>query len=129
LSKGEIFGEQALIYEHGTRTATVTAKGPVECLSLSQEDLAAVLGSALQHVIYRNSMRIALEKSATLKVLTTDQIEMICRSMDVRQFQASQVVVKQGEAGGSGLWIVLKGSLSSEQENYDTFSCIGDRYI
>jgi cGMP-dependent protein kinase len=52
LGRGEFFGEQALLYDHGTRTASVKACEETECLSLSSTDLQSILGSALQSVLY-----------------------------------------------------------------------------
>ena len=63
--RGDFFGEQALLLD-GTRTATVTALGEVECLSLSRGVLEEVLGASLKDVLYKRSTIIALEKSASL---------------------------------------------------------------
>jgi hypothetical protein len=49
--------------------------------------------------------------------------------MTVTTYKDRQTVVSAGTAGGSGLWIVLKGSLQSGNEGFDIFQCIGDRYI
>lgn len=65
LSKGDFFGEQALLYA-GVRTATIIALGEVECLSLSRQDLEEIFGSSLKDVLYKRSTIISLEKSAKL---------------------------------------------------------------
>ena len=82
MSVGEYFGEQALLY--GTpRTATVTAIGDVKCLVINRNDLALALGNQLSQIIYRNSIKIAFEKSRILNTLSSGQKEAIINKMKI----------------------------------------------
>ena len=69
MGKGDFFGEQSLLY-NCERTATIRAINDVICLSLDRTTLQNTLGSQLQHVIYKNSIKIACEKSEALVSLT-----------------------------------------------------------
>ena len=60
MTKGDFFGEQALLY-NCERTATIRAVTDVTCLSLDRATLASALGSQLQFVIYKNSIKIVFE--------------------------------------------------------------------
>lgn len=128
MGKGECFGEQALLYG-GIRTATVTAATLVRCVSIGRSDLQNVLGSQLLQVIYRNSLRIAFERSEALRRLNSDQSDRLVTAMRVVTFTLGQVIVQKGTFLGSSLWVVLKGSVrkSGQREILaDTFACIGD---
>jgi cGMP-dependent protein kinase len=80
MNPGEYFGEQALLY-NSARTATVTADTEVECLTISREALTTALGSALQQVIYKNSLKIGLERSVIIKMLNKEQVDVIISRM------------------------------------------------
>lgn len=95
LSRGEFFGEQALLY-NTQRTATVTAVSQVKVLSLGRDELIRVLGSQLQQIIYRNSQRIAVEKSKTLKCLIKSQAETIIDKMIINSYVDGDVVIENG---------------------------------
>lgn len=95
LGRGEFFGEQALLYDTA-RTATVTALTKVKVLSLGRENLIQVLGNELQHLLYRNSQRIALGKSKYLKCLTNSQVEAVINRMVIKRHQDSEVIVRNG---------------------------------
>jgi len=125
LSKGEFFGEQALLYG-GVRTATVVAVGPVKCVSIGREDLAQVLGSHLQLIIYKNTQLIALEKSEVLSRLSQDQTQRLIASMKIGTYSNGQVVIPKGTTKGSALWIILMGSLGSSELAAKTGTCLGD---
>lgn len=71
MTKGDFFGEQSLLY-NCERTATIKAVTEVKCLSLDRGTLASALGSQLQHVIYKNSIKIVFEKSTDLASLTRE---------------------------------------------------------
>jgi cAMP-dependent protein kinase regulator len=74
LQRGDFFGELALLY-NSPRTATVTAIGVVKCVSLGRDDLVNLLGAELQTVIYRNTLRIAMDANVHLNRLTPQQRE------------------------------------------------------
>ncbi|OMJ76111.1 hypothetical protein SteCoe_24587 [Stentor coeruleus] len=125
---GDFFGEQALLYDT-TRTATVTAMGKVTLLSLGRDDLTVALGSHLQHIIYRNSQRIAIEKSSVLKVLTKTQVEGIIDTMEIACYKTGQSVLGRGAPKSQKMLIVLKGSLKFGNRTIGLYSCIGDEEI
>lgn len=131
LAKGEFFGEQALLYG-STRTATVTAVGgEAKCLSIGRDDLVQVLGSQLQHIIYRNTQRMAFEKSDILKLLNKQQADKLINRMHVNTYTTGEIVIQQGEPRGTKLWIVLKGALRtiSHLEVVPTLSCVGENSL
>ena len=130
LAKGEFFGEQALLYG-STRTATVTAVGSeAKCLSIGRDDLVQVLGSQLQHIIYRNTQRMAFEKSDILKLLNKQQADKLINRMHVNTYMPGEVVISQGQAKGTKLWVVLKGALTTNrQEAVPTLSCVGENSL
>lgn len=129
LAKGEFFGEQALLYG-STRTATVTAVGgEAKCLSIGREDLVQVLGSQLQHIIYRNTQRMAFEKSDILKRLNKQQADKLINRMHVNTYTTGEIVIQQGQPRGTMLWVVLKGVLRTSQEAIPTLSCVGENSL
>jgi cGMP-dependent protein kinase len=85
MTKGDYFGEQALLY-NCLRTATIEAVSTVICVSIDRESLSNALGSQLQQVIYKNSIKIAIEKSVFLGSLTEDQIESTILAMEIKSF-------------------------------------------
>mmetsp|Transcript_9230 Transcript_9230/g.17548 ORF Transcript_9230/g.17548 Transcript_9230/m.17548 type:complete len:888 (+) Transcript_9230:49-2712(+) len=131
LFKGDFFGEQALLYSC-TRTATCTAVGTVKCLSITRAKLNKALGSSLQKIIYKNTMRIAFSKSQTLNKLTSEQKEKIIERMDVKSYKKNAIVIESGTKMGRKLWIVVKGALSNEGSHSafaGLYMSIGDHEI
>ena len=110
MTKGDFFGEQALLYG-SARTATVTATSEVTCVALNREELASSLGASLQHIVYRNSMKIAFEQNARLKKLTKQQTESLISGMQIQSFEENQPVIAAGSARRAGIYVVLKGGL------------------
>lgn len=125
---GDFFGEQALLY-NTPRTATVTAVGKVTLLSLGRDDLNIAFGSHLQQIIYRNSKRIAIEKSKVLKYLNKSQIDSIIDKMDIACYKQGQIVVGRGCVKKSKIFIILKGALKSNNKVLSLYTCIGDEEI
>ena len=131
LTKGEFFGEQALLYG-GTRTATITAvDGQVKCVSIGRTDLEQVLGNHLQQIIYRNTQKMAFERNDVLKRLNRDQIERLIDSMVVRTYTNGQIVISQGHPKGAKLWVVLKGALGPNgfRIEAETLACLGEQSL
>jgi cGMP-dependent protein kinase len=130
MSKGEFFGEQALLY-NSTRTATITANGEVKCLCINRESLTKVLGSQLQNIIYRNSLKISIEKSQYLRVLTKDQQQKLIECAKVRTFAPNSVVIPEGTPRTSKLIILMKGKLkfTGTGKLVKVFSCVGEESI
>lgn len=110
MRRGEFFGEQALIYDT-IRTATVTALTHVKCASIGREMLTNVLGAQLETVIYRNSLKIALEASDYLGRLNTEQIEMLVSTADLKPISQGKVIATTGICPGRNLYVLLKGKV------------------
>ena len=125
LKTGDFFGEQAILYDI-PRTASITAIGKVSTLSLGAEDLKNVFGNKLQDIIYKNSQRIALEKSRFLKYLTEPQIEICIKNMGIATYSKGELVFRVGAPKGDKVSLVVKGRLISEEKAINTFDCVGD---
>jgi len=129
MEKGDYFGEQALLY-NTTRTATVTAVDNVRVLSIGREQLSEVLGTSLQRVIYRNTQRIALDKSEVLSKLTLDQKEKLIDRIQISSYTENDVVIPAQTMLREGLYIVLKGALKTAAGPFaGMFAMIGEREI
>lgn len=126
LNEGSFFGEQALLYKT-IRTATITALNNVCVLSLKSDDLVSVLGSQLQSIIYKNSQKIAMERSEVLKFLTKDQINACVDVMKVKSFEKGQTIIKKKTPKSDQIYFVLKGSIKSRSDSVEVFGCIGDK--
>lgn len=127
MSKGEYFGEQALLY-NTVRTATIQVVTKATLLSIGREDLSRVLGSQLINIIYQNSMRIALESSPSLRTLTKDQINLIISKVKFVSYKEGNVVISKNIKRGQKFWIILKGTLVTDTRGHKfmPLECIGD---
>ena len=92
MARGDFFGEQALIYNI-QRTATVTARGQVTVLSLNRENLNAALGNSFEMILFRNSLKIAFEKSSVFKTMNAEQTDNIISRTRVLHFEVGQKVI------------------------------------
>lgn len=128
MTKGDYFGEIALLY-NSRRTATITALGDVKVISIGRQALIEILGSNLQQVLYRNTLRIAIEKSQTLKILSKEQKEAIFDHMKVLVYSPGQVVIPRGIRKGRNFYIITKGCIRGPHSVIETFACIGDEEL
>lgn len=124
LSAGTFFGEQSFLY-HSNRTATIIAFTKVVLLSIKSSDLITVLGDNLEKIIYKNSQIISLEKSEVFKQLSKLQIEKCARSMRIRHFLDSEIVIKKKPCRRI-ITFVLKGSIICNGIEVGVFGCVGD---
>ena len=124
---GDFFGEQALLY-NSVRTATITAVTELKCTAIGRDRLSKVLGNQLQHILYQNTKRIALEKSERLSNLNSSQMTKIISNLKVEVFQKGEIVVSGKSFKGSQFWVVLKGKLIDKRGIVygEVFNCIGD---
>jgi cGMP-dependent protein kinase len=131
LSRGDFFGEQALIYS-STRTATCIAVGEVKCLSITRDKLTEALGASLQKIIYKNSLRIAFGKSQYLSQTSSAQQEQVINLMQVTTYAEHSVVIADGTRKGDTLWVVVKGALANEGNSSvlaGLYAVLGEREI
>lgn len=112
MRKGDYFGEQALL-TNSIRTATVVAFEDIRLLSISRNQLTEVLGNSLQKIIYRNTQRMSLEQSPSLRQLTPYQKESLIDSMAISSPEEGEVVLPAGTKLGLGIYIVLRGELKT----------------
>jgi CRP-like cAMP-binding protein len=110
LQRGDFFGELALLY-NSPRTATVAAIGEVKCVTLGRKDLQHLLGGELETVIYRNTLRIAMENDSNLDKLTPHMIELVIDNVQYLKFAQGDVIVPEGSLIGESLIIVLRGEI------------------
>ena len=128
LGPGDFFGEQALLYKT-KRTASVDSIDRVALLSLKADDLVDLLGSQLESVIYKNSLRISMEKSQFLNKLSKEQAEVIVENVEIFHYPMGKSVAKKGVKKSEKLIIVLKGEISAKNEVKGNFECLGDSDI
>ncbi|OMJ74855.1 hypothetical protein SteCoe_26108 [Stentor coeruleus] len=126
---GEFFGEQALLY--GTpRTATVTATCFVKCLVISRDDLTKALGDQLSQVIYKNTLRIAFEKSKIMKNLNERQIYEIIDKVRISSWNKNTVAIKKGTKKDENLYVVVNGKLEDNLGNtWEVMSILGEKEV
>jgi cGMP-dependent protein kinase len=126
MHRGESFGEQALLY-NTLRTASVTAEDTVRVLSVGREQLVEVLGSSLQHLLCKNSLRIAFDQSEQLNKLTQEQKECLVEAMQTKTYTPGQQVIAAGEDLSEVLRVVLRGGLKAGELNLAVHCILGDR--
>lgn len=97
MTSGAAFGEQAL-YTNSTRLATVRAKTSVSVMVIARDSLKEILGKNLQDVIYGNSDRWALQKSAIFSRLSGINLERLLQSaIERRNVEAGEVILQKGK--------------------------------
>ena len=128
MGKGDYFGEQALIYD-SVRTASVIALEDVTCVALNREEFSNALGASLQQIMYKNSMRIAFDKSEVCKKLNKQQKENLINEMEVQSFDSGMIVIPLGTQKKDAMLIIVKGELrniKNKDATYKVFDVIGD---
>lgn len=126
MNKGDYFGEQALLYKQN-RTASVRTVGNVVCLCIGADDLNKALGNQLQNIIYKNSLKIAIENDCYLKKLTKAQIESLSSAICVYSYKNQQVLANFGTGVGFNLFVVVKGKLKMGEKEFSLFSCVSSK--
>ena len=131
MGKGEYFGDQALLY-NSPRTATIVTVDEVSCLALSRDDLKNSLGASLEHIIYKNSMRIAIDNSETLKKLSKSQTENLINEMQVCSYPSDTVVIPRGKGKKDEIYVIVKGELvnsDNKEVKLKVFDVLGDAEV
>ena len=91
--------------------------------------MTKVFGTSFEKVLYKNTQRIAFEKSRVLKDLSAKQRELVIGSMKIVNYAENAVVVQKGALKGNKLMIILKGKLAANGNQYSPSQCIGDNEL
>ena len=129
MNVGEYFGEQAFLY--GTpRTATVSAVNKVKCLAVSRDDLTKALGNQLSQIIYKNSLKMAFEKSRLISGLTVPQINELIGKMKVKSYDNGDLIIAKGTCKSEMMFVVLNGKISEQGgNNWEVLSVLGEEEL
>lgn len=115
LSKGDYFGERALLYDE-PRSATITSVGPTICVSIGRDLLQKVLGN-LQHVLFRNVMLIALQNNKVFQQFTEEQLGALIEAAVVKDYPENYTILdRETRARGVRFFIVLEGDVLVSRE-------------
>ena len=128
LGPGELFGEQALLYG-GLRTATVRSVTEVSLWSIERDDLITVLGDNLDRVIYKNTVRIAFDKSPLLSRLSEKQREKVISRIQISTSTTGAVAIPN-KSDDPMLWVVVDGFLEARdnlEQVLQPFTIVGDK--
>jgi cGMP-dependent protein kinase len=123
-TKGEYFGDQALIY-NSPRTATCVAISQVVCLSIDRTSLNSALGSHLQQIIFKNSQSIIINRDNYLKKLSEIQSNKMIDSMLIQNFKPSEVIIPKDSSKCDQILMILKGKALYGEVYLEKFECVG----
>ena len=123
LKKNDVFGEIALL-EGTTRTATARAFEPSLLLSITKAKFQKLLQvfPALRDVmepLLRIRTANTLKKVVGFKNLTADKKEIIGGMMTFRNFNAGEVMCREGALGG-GLFVLITGRVQATMVDRST---------
>ena len=130
LTKGDYFGEQSVLY-NTPRTASVNASSlEVQCVALPHSVLERPqICAYIQHRLFKNSQRIALDKSGSFTHISEEEKDRLIESMQIGTYERWDTVIKAGTYRGLGMWIVLRGELKEGDKVHGLFQCIGDEDV
>jgi len=112
MTVGDFFGERALL-KSGVREGTVKAQTPLQLLVFQSK---AFWNELVGPVAWESRVRGALEERERLRALPmfadtgSHQLDLLAVKLQVRNFAAGDVIVKQGDPGDA-FYIVREGSL------------------
>ena len=124
IHKGEFFGEQGLL-SNALRAETVVAATDLVLISIGRSRLNEVLGNHLECILFRNSQRIALDKSQVFSSLSVKQKEAVIDACTVKKFSGGSLVAAKGTAKSDKMFILIKGKLFGER-TFEAIQCIAD---
>jgi CRP-like cAMP-binding protein/Ca2+-binding EF-hand superfamily protein len=98
MKEGMSFGELALI-TRSTRTATVTADGPVRLLRMAKRDVAKTLQDALGDDRERERRKVLLSKVPIFRKLADNQLLQLGLLMEMVVWADGEVIMTEGKLG------------------------------
>ncbi|CAK56806.1 unnamed protein product (macronuclear) [Paramecium tetraurelia] len=113
LSKGEYFGENALMQDNCVRGLTVKAIEESRLLALGRETLTKILGDGVQMIIYKNQCKWILQQS---KINLIIQIDQFLDLLTIRKLKKGDIIINKGQLHGE-LIIVIDGKVSDSNQN------------
>ncbi|CAD8172465.1 unnamed protein product [Paramecium octaurelia] len=113
LSKGEYFGENALMQDNCVRGLTVKAIEESRLLALGRETLTKILGDGVQMIIYKNQCKWILQQSKINLIIQTDQFLDL---LTIRKLKKGDIIINKGQQHGE-LIIVIDGKVSDSNQN------------
>lgn len=131
LGKGDSFGEQSLYY-NTMRQFTIRAEEDVICLVLGRDTLNRIMGENIYEVTFKNFIRWAFEKNATLSQFTREAQERIIDEMKISSFKAQESICKRGVVGFQKLVVVIEGALKKAKSGALVASkgqCFGEEFL
>ena len=123
MGRGSFYGEMALI-NNCNRTASIVAITSVTVLAIKRDSLVEVLGTGIEEVISKNTIKICLEKSKIFKELC-NLLEII-DEMKIVKYSPGNIVIKKGSKKSLKLYVVVKGRLTSSTGSIEAFEIIGE---
>eukprot|EP00742_Colponemidia_sp_Colp-10_P003108 GILJ01003311.1.p1 GENE.GILJ01003311.1~~GILJ01003311.1.p1 ORF type:complete len:1123 (-),score=177.83 GILJ01003311.1:99-3467(-) len=131
MSRGDFFGERALIYDE-PRSASVVAVGEVTVVTLARSVLQNFMGP-LQDLLYINVQKACIETCVRLSKLAPAQIDVIIKSTTVLAYEKGDVVVEGGSRLANKLMMILEGELTSRDRKppivYSRGRCLGEEFL
>lgn len=127
MHKGDYFGEHALLNQT-PQQATIMAATDLLLISIGRSSLSQVLGASLDQLLYRNSQRLALERSSFLKSLLPAQRESIIDKTQLKKYKSGEKVVEKGRNKSEKLFIVVQGRIVGEKV-VESLQCLGEEEI
>ncbi|CAD8086133.1 unnamed protein product [Paramecium sonneborni] len=113
LSKGEYFGENALLQDNCVRGLTVKAIEESRLLALARETLTKILGDGVQMIIYKNQCKWILQQS---KINLIIQIDKFLDLLTIRKLKKGDIVINKGQQYGE-LIILVDGKVSDSNQH------------
>lgn len=123
MGQGCYYGEQALI-NNCTRTASILAITDCVIMIIQRSSLIEALGTGIEEIIFRNTIKISLEKSLMFKDLSS--LPQIIDAMKIKKYNTGDVVFKKGAKKARKLFVVVRGKLKLGQELLEPYHILGE---
>lgn len=113
LGPGDFFGEVALL-EDSPRTATISARGPVEVMSLDRESFAGLMqrigAENAEQLTHQVSTATFLRSLPTFAEISATDLGEVLSSLELMTCGPNHVIVEQGQEA-SDLYVVFDGEV------------------